>query len=78
MATNSDRWFWPERCFLHLNSHPTIRGSEASFDHAGISAVHRWSFSATDGGDLAVTGAAGMRGTFGLQAFVDDRNGLYM
>jgi hypothetical protein len=39
----------------------------------------RWSFAATDGGDLAVTGGAGMKGTAsGLQAFVNDTKGLYV
>jgi hypothetical protein len=39
----------------------------------------RWSATASDGGDLAVTVGAAMKfTTFGLQAFVDDTAGLYV
>ena len=41
--------------------------------------LNRWSSSATDGGDLSVSGAAAMAGTsFGLQALVDDLNGIFV
>jgi hypothetical protein len=39
----------------------------------------RWSATSADGGDLAVNVGAAMKlTTFGLQAFVDDTNGLYV
>jgi subtilisin family serine protease len=37
-----------------------------------------WSASSTDGGDLSVTGAAALVGSFGLQAFVNDTNSLFV
>ena len=41
--------------------------------------LNRWSSSATDGGDLSVSGAAAMAGTsLGLQALVDDLNGIFV
>jgi hypothetical protein len=41
--------------------------------------VSRWSFSATDSGDLSVSGAAALASTaFGLQAVVNDTNSLYV
>jgi hypothetical protein len=46
------------------------------FESGDLSA---WSASQTDGGDLAVTGAAALASTtFGAQAVVDDRAGLYV
>jgi hypothetical protein len=42
-------------------------------------AFSRWSSSATDGGDLSVSGAAAMAGSAaGLQALVDDTNPIYV
>src|SRR5205814_7954987 len=37
-----------------------------------------WTASATDGGDLSITGAAAMSGARGLQAFVNDTAPLYV
>ena len=49
---------------------------EDGFDSGSL---FRWSSSSTDGGDLAVSGAAAMASTSsGLQAFVDDTNSLFV
>jgi hypothetical protein len=50
------------------------------FDDAFASSdLTRWSLANTDGGDLSVTSAAGLRGTTrGLQALVDDTAGLWV
>ena len=37
-----------------------------------------WSSYATDGGDLSVTGAAAIVGSYGIQAVLDDNNAIYV
>jgi RHS repeat-associated protein len=40
--------------------------------------VSAWSASATDGGDLSVTGGAALAGSYGLQAVLDDNTAIYV
>ena len=46
-----------------------------AFESGGLGA---WSSASTDGGDLSVTGAAALAGSFGLQGVVDDTAGLFV
>lgn len=46
-----------------------------SFESGNLSA---WSSSVTDGGDLSVTGAAALQGSFGMQALIDGTGTIYV
>ena len=46
-----------------------------SYESGSFSA---WSSATTDGGDLSVTAAAAIAGSYGMQALIDDNNAIYV
>jgi hypothetical protein len=59
-------------------STPTGGGGALFADDFETGNLSRWSASATDSGDLSVTNAAALAGSFGLQALLDDNTNLFV